>query len=260
MPTKKAPKSKKGRKAPATEFRLWIDAYKPSTIPMARLAEYMSQLAAMLGEQDAVHFVKLERGSTSIVHKVQSEALPKVRDRARAIRTGSAPRDAIRAYQTVNKMLREDNGVGVLKEDVDHVIIQFPGREETEEKYSGVKQRGSIDGEVIRVGGPHKWVPIMMESEGEPISGCWADRVVAKQLAQRLFEPVRLYGSGKWNRDAEGRWTVQEFVVDSFEALRDESLSDALTHLRALNVFADNSLADVERLRHGPREKQNGGS
>ena len=242
-----------------TEFQFWIDAFTPATIPMVRLAEYMAQLATMLGEPTAVHFVKLRRGSTAIVHRIQSEAVPKVRDRAAAIRRGDAPRDALRAYDTVNRMLRDDNGKGALKEGKDTVIIPFPGVESAEEKFAGIKERGTIDGEVIRVGGPHKWVPVLIESEGDVFSGCWADRVIAKQLGQRLFKSVRLHGTGKWDRSAEGKWTLREFVVESFEPLSAEPLSEALGRVRAIKAFRDATIDDLDYLRNGPPEKQNGG-
>jgi hypothetical protein len=253
--SKKPPKQK-----PRTaELYFWIDAFTPATIPMARLAEYMGQLATILGEPASVHFVRLKPGSTSIVHKVQSEAVPKVRDRAAAVRRGDAPRDALRAYEAVNKMLRDDNGTGALKESTDAVIIPFPGVRTAEEKYAGIRERGTIDGEIIRVGGPHKWVPVLIEAEGETFSGCWADRVLAKQLAVRLFEPVRLYGTGKWSRGADGKWTLQEFLIERFEALSDEPLSEVLGRIRAINAFKDTTLDDLASLRNGPPEKQNGG-
>jgi hypothetical protein len=254
---KKRPKPKK--KAGTTEFYFWIDAFTPATIPMVRLAEYMAQLAAILGEPASVHFVKLKRGSTGIIHKVQAEAVPKVRDRAAAVRRGDAPRDALRAYDAVNKMLRDDNGTGALKEGTDAIIIPFPGVETAEERYVGIKEHGTIDGEIIRVGGPHKWVPVLIESEGETFSGCWADRVVAKQLAQRLFEPVRLHGTGKWCRGADGKWALQEFIIERFEPLSDEPLSEVLSRIRAINAFRDTTFDDVASLRSGPPEKQNGG-
>lgn len=253
------PKKPRGRRPRPTEFRFWIDAYSPRTIPMARLAEYMVQLATMLGEENAVHFVKLEPGSTSIVHRIQDEALPKVRDRARAIRARSAPRDALRAYETVNRMLREDNGTGAVK-DSDDVIIPFPGRENVEEKYVSIRQHGSIDGKVMRIGGPQKWVPIILQSEEEAIAGCWADRLIAKRLGLLLFEPVRLHGYGKWNRDANGKWSVQEFIVESFEALNDEPLSEAVGRLRSIGAFSDVTADDIEALRREPQESANGGT
>jgi hypothetical protein len=229
---------------------------------MARLAEYMAQLATMLGEPTSVHFVKLKRGSTRLVHKVQAEAVPKVRERARAVRQGDAPRDSLRAYDTVNRMLRDDNGIGELREAPDTateaVIIQFPGVQSSEEKFT-IQERGTIDGEIIRVGGPNKWVPVLIETNGEAVSGCWADRVMAKRLAQRLFEPVRLIGNGKWGRDADGKWTLIEFAIDGFEPLSDEPLSEALGRIRAINSFKDTTLDELDDLRRGPTEKQNGG-
>src|SRR5262249_48003725 len=163
-------------KPAAAEFYFWIDAFTPATIPMARLAEYMAELAAMLGEAASVHFVRLKRGSTAIVHRVEYEAVPKVRERATAVRRGDAPRDALRAYENVNKMLRDDNGTAALKEGNNAIIIPFPGIRNAEEKYAAIRERGTIDGEIIRVGGPHKWVPILITTEGETFSGCWADR------------------------------------------------------------------------------------
>jgi hypothetical protein len=260
----KKDKSKKGRlsKPTPTEFEFYIGAYTPTTMPMARLAEYMAQLAVMLGEPTSVHFVKLKRGSTRIVHRVESEAVPKVRERVRAVRVGEAPRDSLRAYDTVNRMLRDDNGVGALKVAPDTateaVIIQFPGVESAEEKFT-IQERGTIDGEIIRVGGPHRWVPVLIETNGEPISGCWADRTMAKRLAQRLFEPVRLTGNGKWDRNADGKWTLREFAIEGFEPLSDEPLSEALGRIRAINAFKDTTLDELEDLRRGPPEKHNGG-
>ncbi len=52
---------------------------------MARLAEYLHELAVILGEPRAVHFVRLDAGSTVIIHKVEQEAIPKVTDRVIAV-------------------------------------------------------------------------------------------------------------------------------------------------------------------------------
>jgi hypothetical protein len=258
MAKKKKNMTRRNAAGGAAEFLFWIDAYTPTTIPMARLAEYMAELATVLGETGSVHFVKLKRGSTGIVHKIQSEAVPKVRERADAVRRGDAPRDAQRAYDNVNKMLRDDNGSGALKEGAGAVIIPFPGVKAAEEKFS-IREHGTIDGEVIRVGGPHKWVPVLIDKEGEAFSGCWADRVIAKQLGQKLFEPVRLYGTGKWDRTAEGKWVLREFIIERFEPLSGDPLSEALHRIRAIKAFKSTTVEDLDFLRNGPPEKQNGG-
>ena len=102
-PTK--PKKRPG----ATEFYFWIDAFTPATIPMARLAEYMRELATILGEPAFVHFVRLKRGSTGIVHKVQIEAVPKVRDRATSVRRGEHQLSACPAGSTSTKSAGRPN-------------------------------------------------------------------------------------------------------------------------------------------------------
>ncbi len=56
------------------EYRFVIDAYSPETLPMSRLAEYMTDLARLFGTAERVHFVRLEAGSTVLVQRVEPEA------------------------------------------------------------------------------------------------------------------------------------------------------------------------------------------
>lgn len=244
---------KAGGKATAQEFRFRIDAFSPDTMPMARLAEYMAQLAAILGETKSVHLVALEPGSTVLVHRVEREAVPKVRDRTSAVRRGDAPRDAQVAYRTVNRFLREDNASAVLIEKKrGPTVLRFPGREESAETFPSVRQQASLEGIVARVGGTDETIPVLLLSENQPIAGCYTTRDVAKRLAQRLFEPVRLHGHGTWMRDAEGVWTLKAFKIETFEVLETATLTEAVEKLRAVKAdWGKNALADLEIIRHG---------
>src|SRR5688572_23241874 len=76
-------------------YTFHIDAYSPETIPMARLALYMQQLAALLGHESAVHFVALEPGSTRLVSRIDREDLPKVASRLDRVRRGDGAPDAV---------------------------------------------------------------------------------------------------------------------------------------------------------------------
>jgi hypothetical protein len=143
--------------------------------------------------------------------------------------------------------------------ECDAVIIPFPGVKSAEETFSAIRERATIDGEVIRVGGPNKWVPVLIQADGEAFSGCWADRALAKQFARRIFEHVRLHGTGKWDRTADGKWTLREFAIESFEPLSGESLSEALSRIRDIGAFKDTASDDLDFLRNGPPESQNGG-
>jgi hypothetical protein len=242
------------------EYRFRIDPYTPETIPMARLAEYLHELAAILGEPKAVHFVRLDSGSTVVVHKVETEAVPKVRGRVGAIARKRAPRDAMRAYHTINRMLRADNGAGVLQETSGAEIIRFPGVGDIA-RYGTITQQCSVDGEVIRIGGTRKRVPIMLRSEDELIAECYTGRATAKNLATHLFEPVRLFGTGRFAREDDGAWKLEYFAVDSFTPLADEPLSKVLVALRAIpgGDWGEDALEQLRFIRHGPKGTEDGG-
>ena len=158
-------------------------------------------------------------------------------------------------------MLREDNGSAVWKEEATAAdILIFPGKDDAEEIVSGISQRGSIDGEVVRVGGLQQVVPIMLKCEQDELSGCWAEKDIAKALAHRLFEPVRLFGTGRWNRNDDGRWKLDIFRVESFISLRDTNLSQALSEIRAIQGdWQTDSLDELLTIRGDRQEAINGG-
>ena len=111
------------------EFTFKIDAFTPGTLPMARLAEYMADLAVMLGEPTSVHFSRIEEGSATLVSTVDLTAVPKVRERFKNIRVGNGPEDAMQAFQKMNVRLRDDNCSGILAEADAAEVILFPGKE-----------------------------------------------------------------------------------------------------------------------------------
>jgi hypothetical protein len=242
------------------ELSFQIDAYTPDTMPMARLAEYIAQLAAILGEEKAVHFVRLAPGSTQVIHKIEREAAPKVHARANAVRRGAGTVEARRAYHRVNRLLREDNGTAVLRDISNGAeIIQFPGIEEREETFSGVKQRGAVDGKLVRLGGVKKWIPLTLLCESETITNCYCREPVARELGKLIYEHVRLFGNGRWDRDAEGKWSLESMNVDSFEPLRNDTLEDAIARIAMIGgEWNSDSLAELNSIRHNGQTDDGG--
>lgn len=242
--------------ATGEEFRFRIDAYTPETIPMERLAEYLADLAVLFGESKAVHFVRLDEGSVVPVVKVEREAVPKVRERVQRVAWGAGTSEAQRAYSNINKRLREDNAVGAVQEPAGAEIIRFPGREQEGEEFIAVRQQGTLDGEVIRVGGRGEVIPVTLQSERRIFSYCFAKKPTAKSLARRLFEPVRLFGIGRWTRDRRGLWNLDNFVIDRFQVLHDEPLSAVLAGIRSIEggEWGPDSIAELRDLRQGTDE------
>jgi hypothetical protein len=228
------------------EYKFRIAAYTQDTLPMARLATYLDALAEILGETPHVHFVRLEEGSLAIVHKIEIEAVPKVKERITAVKQRKGTTSQMRAYQHINNMLREDKTKAALDEENTAEVLIFPGSEEAKLQFTSIQQQGEIDGEVIRVGGRKEWIPIILDIDGKEVTGFHAKRGIAKELAKYLFEPVRLYGIGRWDRSPDGEWSLGYFAVNGFEPLEQRTLSETIVALRGLKgEWGKDSLQEI---------------
>lgn len=243
------------------EYRFKIDAYTPDTIPMARLAEYMLDLAIFLGEKEHVHFMRLEEGSTTLVQRVDPASVPKVSVRISTIEVaeGEGPEDALRAFRAIDRRLAEDNAVGHLYRGDGAEIIHFPGCEKAKPlTFGAFNQTGSLDGLLIKIGGKDETVPVHLQ-EGNAVHICNATREMARRLAPHLFTgTLRVHGTGRWERDAEGAWILKRFNIADFEVLEDALLSIVVARLREVPGSGwkeiDDPHAELQRLRQGPDE------
>ncbi|MEX2582377.1 MAG: hypothetical protein WD766_03845 [Gemmatimonadota bacterium] len=220
---------------------------------MARVAEYIAALAGLLGETKHVHLVDIVEGSTTLVHEVEHEAMPKVVERTEAIRRGEAAPAARDAYRSMNRLLRADSAHAVLRKwRRGPKLLDFPGIKEAEEPIPVVRQFGSVSGDLVRVGGMGDEIPILLEVEGRQMSGFYTSKPLAKEMATLLFEPIRVRGQGIWERTIEGDWTLKRFKVEGFERLAATTLASALAGIRSLvSDWDEGAYDDVVGLRTG---------
>jgi hypothetical protein len=219
------------------DLRFKIDAFQPDTIPMARLAEYMAELATLLGHEKAVHFVRLDPGSVALVHRVDSETRPQIDARLQALRQGVAPADVLKAYRRIDDMLSVDNATGELG-DEQNVVVPFLGRTRPKPvEFKAFSEQGSLDGVPVRVGGVEEIVPIHLQESGTNprIHICQARRDLARDIAHHLFETsIRVHGTGRWRRETGGEWHLISFTVNDFEVLDDAPLDQVVARLRGI--------------------------
>ncbi len=216
------------------EYRFVINAYSPETLPMVRLAEYMANLARLLGRAEQVHFLRIEGGSAVLVQRVEREAEPEVRSRIGSLADGSAPGDALKAFRALNRCLADDETTGSLH-DGGGEVVRFPGCEQRPLPASGgFNQAGVLDGQLIRVGGRDDTVPVHFQ-DGETIHICNANRDMAKRLGPYLYGPtLRVQGEGRWERDADGQWWMKRFTIREFKQLDDAPLGEVVERLRGV--------------------------
>ena len=244
------------------EYRFEIEGYTPDTIPMARLAQYMGDLAELLGEPAHVHFDRVATGSVVLVHHVEDEAVPKVEMRVEKAKRGEGPSEATSAIRKINQKLREDNGIAHLAHDGAE-IIRFPGHQEPEPvSFEAFNQQGSLDGQLIVLGGTSDPVPVHIQCRDTGLVHlCDARRSVAKALAPYyLGAEVRVYGTGRWLRDEQGHWRLERFHIGNFEILSEQPLSSVVAGLRAVPGSDWESLkdpwAELDSIRNGPSERK----
>jgi hypothetical protein len=140
------------------EYVFSIDAFTPDTLPMARLAEYLSALAKLIGHPEHTHFVRVDEGSAQLVHKVDAVDAPKVETRLNGVRVGSAPRDALVAFQTLEDLLVNDNAAATFTEvATGRVLVPFVGRDRPKPlTFPPFRENTSINGQIVRKHHPHR--------------------------------------------------------------------------------------------------------
>jgi len=200
-------------------YTLYVEAYTPETMPMARLAQYMQNLAAMLGHDAAVHFETLKPGSTQIVSRIDHEDVPKVATDLAQLKRGEGTPEAKKAQAAIDQLLAEDNATGFVYEDDDEnaKIIAFPGVTRPKPTTFGpFNEEGSLDGVLISVSGADQTVHLQLQNGDIRYTGIETNRETARRLAKHMYEPVRVFGTGRWLRDQEGTWLLKRFKVESY--------------------------------------------
>jgi hypothetical protein len=203
---------------------------------MERLAEYMKALAQLMGETSSVHLGKVTEGSVVLHAEIDRPAQIKVRERLGRLDGRSAPRDVAKAFVVLDEMLRRDNATGRLVEVGGAAIIPFPGRERPEPTVFGpFKQDGTLEGQVIRVGGKDETIPVHLRDGAIVHTGLIAGEEIARRIAQHLLgATIRVHGIGTWFREGDGSWLLKSFRITDFEVLDETPLDGVVARLRAV--------------------------
>jgi hypothetical protein len=243
------------------QYRLKIDVFSVDSLPMSRLAEYMAELAVLLGERERVHFSHLEAGSAVLVSNIEPVALPEVEERVLQVSRGAGPQDAMQAYKNIDNLLAKDGAIGVLISPGKSNVIEFPGRARPKPvRYGPFREVGTLDGRIIRLGGRDETIPVWLK-DGDVEYHC---NVRGEEVARRLASyylngVVRLHGSGKWLREENGTWTLQQFDISDFEMLDDSPMTEVVGKLRAVEGGtwheSDDALSDILGLRRDERDR-----
>lgn len=238
------------------EYVFRIDAFTPETLPMARLGEYLTALARLLGHPEHTHFIRLDAGSARLVHKVDPVDAPKVESRLNSVRVGAASKDAMFAHQLIEDLLANDNAIGELSEVLTgRVVIPFVGRNKQKTiSFPPFRENAAIDGQVVSIGGRDATAHATLQDGDIFHSNVVMKRELARELGKLLYGPsVRLHGSGRYERQNDGGWKLLDFKVDRIELLDDRSIGRTLSELREVpnnGLMQENAYLEVGEMRY----------
>lgn len=238
------------------ELRFHIEGTSPHEMPMGRLAEYLSELAALLGHKKQVHFLRVEQGSLPCVIEVEQKAESAIYSRVRRAAINKGPKEAVKANSQLRAMLKRDKFSADLKQETGDVVVSFPlAKDPKQETVGPFWEDGSLVGIVVRLGGIDETLPVHIVYEGRYYI-CNASRDIVKQLGPRIWgNPVRVHGKGKWIRNEQGVWELQYFDIYSVEDLDETTLLNAVSKLRAIPNNAllslEDPLSEMQKIRDG---------
>jgi hypothetical protein len=240
------------------------EEWTPLTIPMARLVEYLADLAAMLGHEDHVHLRTVEDGSTQPIVYMHPEVYEAAIAQMHAAQRGEGPDKANAAYRRINDRLITDNGIAEFVDiEKKAKILEFPGRNLSRFKaIKPIREQASISGELRRVGGVDKSIHLLIKRADGEIVSVETDEKFAKQLEKDgwLFKYIRLHGIATWSRDETGKWHMDKFKAQSYdpEPLISETFEATLNALKDVPGNKWNDLKDpfgeLRKIRHGDDE------
>lgn len=233
-----------------------IEGLTPRTLPMDRLAEYLAELASLMGETERVHFAGVKSGSVVLMAYVEQQAAPKVRLRVAQARDPEAPLAIRKHYDRLNELLRSDNAHGQLKVGTSNVL-KFPGRKlARDERIGPFNEHTEIDGVLVRIGGIDDTAHAHLQDPEGQTRICIVSRDKARQLAAYLYgAPLRVTGTGRWQRTEQGKWELVQLKLVDFRTLKDEELPAVVQRLRAVPgsgwLRENDPLGILERIRKG---------
>ena len=234
------------------EIHLIIDKFTPETLPMERLAKYLHEFAALLGNEAYVHFSMVGSGSADLVAYADDTAFPKIERRLQEIVDGSAAKSAAKAHRGIDDLLAEDNAIGHVALGKSRVI-EFPGRRRgAPERIGPVRRATSVEGQIFSIGGKDETINVHMRNRGEEIRA-EVSVELARELAPFFLGPkIRLFGEGDWYR-IDSVWTRVGFFASTWERLSCDPLTDTVAGIRRLfeNVDPEDHNSAMAELRHG---------
>lgn len=237
------------------EYQFEISGFTPETLPLRRLATYLDFLGELLGAGENMHLLRIEHSNAKPIIGIAERDSVRTERRLLAVRSGSGPIAAKRAYEALDTALSDDSASAVLTGPIGK-IIEFPGsrRPKPATPLGPIEDEATVDGEVVQISGRDESISVYLRRDRhEQI--CTGTRAQGRELARHMFNHVRVFGTGAWIRNADGRWELQDVTIQRFVPLSDATFSSTIQKLHSIDSAQVTESGDpttfLESLRRG---------
>lgn len=223
----------------ANTYTLRILNSSPDTLPLARMALYLQEMANLLGARERVHFEKVVKSSASLRVWAEDGVADEVRNRVDlAINApDKAPKEAVASLRKIDDLLYQDGKKAQLKNPQNVVIYPFPGSSRLRREPIVVEDDCAVIGQVIKIGGRDDSIPLLLvDSDGSEYQCTVMGKELAKEISSYyLGGPIEVSGRAKWKKLEDGSWLMDSLKVKSFTPLCDD-WDEAFEHMTRLSA------------------------
>lgn len=212
-----------------------INDLRPTTVPFGRLLEYYAELKKMLGNSDKIHLVDIKESSHASNLAIDENYVETFAQKINAIEAGNGSISSLRARDTINRMLKEDDTSGSFIDPYGSNILKFPGKHLDDNSQFSITDYAEIVGELYYIAGSaNSTIKTRVQTKQFGVVYCRVNRELGETLGEYLFKQVRIKGRGQWLKREDGSWHLSDLDISEIEKLEQTSLIEDLKNINAL--------------------------
>ncbi|MFT9400379.1 hypothetical protein [Acetobacter sp.] len=234
-------------------FKLQLEGFRLEDVPLKQLAEYIRLLSNLLGSPKTTHLTSVTTGSVKMPIAVSPEGRSAVLERmAMAMHAdGGAARAA---YEALDDCLAANGGHGWIEDCLTgRKLLSLPGVTSLASPLPAFWQDDLLQGRLVAIAyrtSEDDFSGRIQNAKGIEFFQC--SEAVAKDLAPRYLQYLRLYGKARWQRRANGEWKLREFKADRAVVLKQDTLISIREEIKKAGGFgvenpddSSNELMDI---------------
>ncbi|MBS0966219.1 hypothetical protein JK165_08980 [Acetobacter okinawensis] len=225
------------------ELLLKVDGFQLSSLSLKRVRTYLGLLQNLVGKKSTgVHISSLKDGSLVAMLEVEPEDTPHVSAWLSAAGTplSGEPRHAFEEFQ---KAIQKDGGRDASATIIDfktkEIILTIAANDDEPEGDKTISQKDTLRGRIIALSETRNGSGYtgLIAGSGTPSRFTYEDSIAALLKPFLWTEAVELSGHAKWVRSPEGKWKLAKFEATSVTKLKQDSLKEIRSQIKARGGF-----------------------